>query len=168
MSILYDFRNGKVADLDQVKTLGFIAFSKYFDQLSTEGKNMLETSLNDESKYLHLFENAKCFVCSFNHDIVGMAFLVPSGTAFDVFEKDWAVIRMVSVHPEHSGKGIARKLTQQCIDYAKQINEKTIALHTSEMMTNARHLYESMGFKIKKEIDTRFGKRYWLYLLENI
>ncbi|MEI6022171.1 MAG: GNAT family N-acetyltransferase [Bacteroidota bacterium] len=162
----YVYREANEADLEQLKQLGFIAFSKHFEQLSEQGRNALETALNDESRYVHLLKHAKCFASTFEDSIIGMAFIIRSGNAFDVFEKDWSVIRMVSVHPQHSGKGIARTLTQHCIQYAKQMNEKTIALHTSEMMPNARHLYESMGFKIKKEIDPRFGKRYWLYVLE--
>ncbi|MDX2173612.1 MAG: hypothetical protein SFY56_10845 [Bacteroidota bacterium] len=33
-----------------------------------------------------------------------------------------------------------------CIAHAKQNNEKTIALHTSEFMDAARHIYEGLGF----------------------
>jgi uncharacterized protein (DUF1810 family) len=32
-------------------------------------------------------------------------------------------------------------------------------------MDAARHIYESLGFTILKEIPNRFGKRYWLYTL---
>ena len=53
-----------------------------------------------------------------------------------------------------------------CIDIANRNGEKTIALHTSEMMDKARHIYESLGFTILREIDQRLGKRYWLYTLE--
>lgn len=45
-------------------------------------------------------------------------------------------------------------------------NERTIALHTSEFMDAARHIYESVGFVKVKEIPARYGKKYWLYLLE--
>jgi hypothetical protein len=33
-------------------------------------------------------------------------------------------------------------------------------------MDTARHIYESVGFKVLKEIDQRLGKRYWLYKLD--
>lgn len=39
-------------------------------------------------------------------------------------------------------------------------------LHTSEMMGAARHIYESLGFKKLREIEPRYGKKYWLYKLE--
>jgi ribosomal protein S18 acetylase RimI-like enzyme len=53
-----------------------------------------------------------------------------------------------------------------CIDKAKQTKEKTIALHTSEFMDAARHIYESLGFKVLHEIAPRLGKKYWLYTLD--
>jgi len=161
----YHFREGNIKDLAQVKKLGLFSFSQYFNELTEENKNILEKALNDEQKTINLLTHSKSFVCEYEQQIVGMAFLVPSGNAFDVFEKEWAVIRMVSVNPMHGGKGIAKSLTQNCIAFAKQTNEKTIALHTSEMMHAARHIYENLGFKILKEIEPRFGKRYWLYLL---
>ena len=56
-------------------------------------------------------------------------------------------------------------LTQRCIEKAKALEEKTIALHTSEFQNAARHIYESEGFKKIKEFEL-YGKKYWIYLLE--
>lgn len=95
-----------------------------------------------------------------------MAFLIPKGNPSDIYDKDWCSIRFVTVDPDFGGQGIGRKLTTICIDRAIQNGEKIIALHTSELMNNARHIYESLGFKIVREIDPRLGKRYWLYLLQ--
>lgn len=75
------------------------------------------------------------------------------------------IIRFVSVHPEFSGKVIGRQLTEKCIEIAKNTNEQIITLHTSEMMHKARHIYESLGFTILRELEPRLGKRYWLYTL---
>lgn len=100
--------------------------------------------------------------------IVGMAHIIPNGNPADIFKIEWSYIRMVGVNPKYQGQGqgIAKTLTQMCIYKAKQTNEKTIALHTSEFMDAARHIYESLGFKILQEIDQRFGKKYWLYTLD--
>jgi len=48
----------------------------------------------------------------------------------------------------------------------EELKEKTIALHTSEFMDAARHIYEGLGFIMVKEIPPRYGKRYWLYRLD--
>jgi len=69
------------------------------------------------------------------------------------------------VNPRYGNQGIGKKLTQMCIDHAKKLNEKIIALHTSEFMHAARHIYASLGFTIVKEIEPIFGKKYWLYHL---
>ncbi len=95
-----------------------------------------------------------------------MAFLVSNGNPTEIYDKDWSYIHFVTVDPKYSGLGIGRKLTNLCIETARQNRETVIALHTSEFMHTARHIYESMGFKILKEIDQRLGKRYWLYKLE--
>jgi ribosomal protein S18 acetylase RimI-like enzyme len=94
-----------------------------------------------------------------------MAFIVLSGNPTEIFQSNWSYIRFVSVHPNHSGKGIGKYLTQLCIDFAKQNNEQTVVLHTSEFMNKARHIYESLGFAILKELEPRLGEKYWLYTL---
>ena len=95
-----------------------------------------------------------------------MAFLVPHGNPTEIYDENWCYIRFVSVDPEFGGKGIGRQLTENCIQIAIDNKEQTIALHTSEMMNTARHIYESLGFKILKEIEPRLGKKYWLYTLD--
>ncbi|HEX8331750.1 MAG TPA: GNAT family N-acetyltransferase, partial [Segetibacter sp.] len=126
----------------------------------------LKTNLNNEELLSDLISKSYTFVCVDGDMIIGMAFLLPSGNPTDIFEKDWCYIRMVGVHPDYAGRGIARSLTQKCIEKAKELNEKTIALHTSEFMEAARHLYETIGFRILKEIPDRLGKKYWLYILD--
>jgi ribosomal protein S18 acetylase RimI-like enzyme len=95
-----------------------------------------------------------------------MAFLVSKGNPTDIYEEEWSYVRFVTVDPDFGGQGIGRKLTTMCIAAARQNGEKTIALHTSELMGKARHIYETLGFEILKEIDQRLGKRYWLYKLD--
>lgn len=73
---------------------------------------------------------------------------------------------MVGVNPKYAGMGIGKQLSQMCIDYAIETDEDYIALHTSEFMDAARHVYENLGFKKLREIDARFGKRYWIYIMD--
>lgn len=126
----------------------------------------LNNALHDEKGLRELLDKSKTFVCVDTDKIVGMAYLIPSGNPTDIYQEDWCYIRMLGVNLLYTGKGVARKLTELCIEEAKKMKEKTIALHTSEFMDAARHLYESIGFKILKEIPHRLGKRYWLYTLE--
>lgn len=95
-----------------------------------------------------------------------MAFLVPSGNPTEIYAKNWCHLRFVSVDPNCRGRKIGESLTRKCIEIALSNKENTMALHTSEMMKAARHIYEKIGFRVQKEIDQRFGVRYWLYTLD--
>lgn len=160
------YRSGTLKDIDQLVQLAIASYSPYTTLLTAEHANQLTAILKDEKKIIPLLEIGKCFVCIHQNTIVGMAFLIPNGHPYDFYKPEWAQIRYVGVHPDYQGMGIAKKLTQMCITYAKDTGEKTIALHTSEFMDAARHVYESLGFKRDKELDPRFGKIYWSYLLD--
>lgn len=159
------YRSGTTNDIQQLKSLSLKAYGQYAQILTPENWHKLRTNLNDDRLMSKLLETSYSFVCLDGDAIVGMAFLIPSGNATDIFQHDWCYIRMVGVHPGYTGRGIARKLTETSIVKAKELSEKIIALHTSEFMDAARHMYESMGFKIFKDIPDRLGKKYWLYTL---
>lgn len=161
------YRQGTKDDVQNLKTLAIKSWASFRKQLTEENWNSLEQTLTNEKTYEKLIEQSTCILCIAGQDnVVGMAFIVPNGNATDIYLKDWSYIRFVSVDPKFGGQGIGRKLTTMCIDIAKRNGEKTIALHTSEIMYKARHIYESLGFTILREIDQRLGKRYWLYTLE--
>ncbi|HET6226329.1 MAG TPA: GNAT family N-acetyltransferase [Bacteroidia bacterium] len=161
----FTYRSATIKDVDELVQLSIDSYSPYITLLSAEHANKLAHVIKDKENILALLDRAKCFICIHQNKIIGMAFLVKSGQPHDFYEAIWAQIRMVGVHPDYQGMGIAKKLTQMCITHAKDTGEKTIALHTSEFMDAARHIYESLGFKREKELEKRFGKIYWLYLL---
>jgi ribosomal protein S18 acetylase RimI-like enzyme len=160
------YREGFKDDLKQIRELAVISYRQYANVLNTENWEKLNISLNSESTFSDIIEKSIPFVCTDNDTIVGMAFFYPHGNPTDIYQDNWCYIRMVGVHPHYSGRGIGRKLTMMCIEKAKDLHEKTIALHTSEFMDAARHIYESIGFKVLKEIPQRLGKRYWVYTLD--
>ena len=160
------YRVGTINDLDQLQDLGIIAYGQFQSVLTPDNWEIFNGNLQDKQKFIDILNIAKCFVCLDNNKIVGVAYIIPSGNPTDLFKNEWAYIRMVGVKPKYRGQAIAKTLTQMCIDFAKQSNEKTIALHTSEFMDAARHIYEGIGFKVLKEIPPLFGKKYWLYTLE--
>lgn len=161
------YRRGQLNDLNDLKLLALKSWRQFQPMLTSENWKLLHGNLNDDKTYFELLENAACFVCTIHaNKIIGMAFLVSSGNPTDIYDKDWSYIRFVTVDPEFGGKGIGKHLTQLCMELAKSNNEKHIALHTSELMNNARHIYEHLGFTILKEIPQRLGKRYWLYKID--
>lgn len=165
--MILTYRQGTKDDLQGLKKLAIKSWTPFQKQLTDENWNSLKQTISKDKTYEELIDQSTCIVCvADNNNIIGMAFIVPNGNPTDIYLKEWSYIRFVSVDPDFGGKGIGRKLTTLCINNAKENGEKTIALHTSEIMDKARHIYESLGFKILREIDQRLGKRYWLYKLD--
>ena len=155
-----------MGDVEQLKRLALISYGQFHNTLTEENWAKLSTHLSSENLFPGLLKTARGFVCENENEIIGMAFLVPKGNPTDIFEADWSYIRMVGVNPNFEGRGIGKQLTQMCIDFAWSNQEKVIALHTSEFMDAARHIYEGLGFRKFKELERRYEKRYWLYKLE--
>ncbi|HEV8514825.1 MAG TPA: GNAT family N-acetyltransferase [Cyclobacteriaceae bacterium] len=160
------YRAGNSDDVAGLQKLALISYGQFQNTLTEENWNRLRAHIINESLFPNLLKTSKGFVCEHEHEIIGMAFLVPKGNPTEIFEEDWSYIRMVGVHPRFGGKGIGKTLTQMCIDFARSSGEKIIALHTSEFMNAARHIYENLGFKQIKELEPRYEKRYWIYKLE--
>jgi ribosomal protein S18 acetylase RimI-like enzyme len=57
------------------------------------------------------------------------------------------VIRALAVHPACRRGGVGRVLTEECLWRARQDQAAWVGLHTSELMTAARTMYEAMGFR---------------------
>ncbi len=166
MNNSFRYREGSLHDKEQLQKLKIISYSQFSKVLTPDNWAKMNESLHDEDKLTELINKSKIYVCMWNNEMVGVAYLVPSGSAWGPFKAEWSYIRNVGVNPEFRGRGIAKTLTKMCIDYAKKSGEKIIALHTSEFMDAARHIYEGIGFKAIEEIEPIFGKKYWLYMLE--
>ncbi len=164
----FKYRTATFADKDNLQQLGLNAYGRFEKVLTEENWQKLYGIQSGENTYADLLKKSICFVCENEGRIVGMAFLILSGNPTQIFLEEWCYLRMVGVHTDFGGYGIAGNLTKMCIDYAKAAGEKTIALHTSEFMDAARHIYEKIGFRQLREIPPAFGKRYWLYTMELI
>jgi ribosomal protein S18 acetylase RimI-like enzyme len=160
-----EYRIAGEDDVTGLLKLGVASYGQFRDLLDDEYWQKLKSFLNSEGVYSDLLAKSLCFVGVVDQQIVGMAFLILSGNPTDIFEAGWSYLRMVGVHPDFEGRGIGTRLMQLCIDHAKMKGEKSLALHTSEFMDSARHIYEKMGFVQIKELERRLGKRYWLYQL---
>lgn len=159
------YRIGTINDIEQLQELAIIANGQFQSVLTPDNWEIFNGNLHDRQKFIDILNIAKCFVCLDHDKIVGVAYIIPSGNPTNIFKSEWSYIRMVGVNPNHRGQGIAKALTEMCINFALQNNEKTIALHTSEFMDAARHIYENLGFTVLEEIPLLYGKKYWLYSL---
>lgn len=60
---------------------------------------------------------------------------------------DEAHIRMLGVHPEARGRGIARSLIDTCFELARDAGRSYVTLHTTQRMKVAQAMYAAMGFE---------------------
>jgi len=65
----------------------------------------------------------------------------------------WAGLRLLSVPPEARGMGIGRVLMDECLRRSRRLGVPTLGLHTTEIMSVAREMYERMGFVRVPEFD---------------
>lgn len=159
------YRKASLADVDKLKALGIESYSEFSKVLTNTNWNKMNSFLESDANLIRLIHQSTVFVCEKGSDIIGMIYLVPSGNPTELFQENWSYIRFLGVNTKFRGNGIGKKLTDLCMEYAKETNEKYVALHTSEFMDAARAIYEKRGFKKTKEIEY-LGKKYWIYLIE--
>ena len=71
---------------------------------------------------------------------------IPGGHPRPPLEPDQAHVRMLGVDPDFQRRGVARLLMEACLEEARRAGKRRITLETTEAMTVAHSLYESMGF----------------------
>ena len=89
---------------------------------------------------------------------------IPGAAGFTRFPPEWAVMRVLAVHPESRGRGFGRLLAQEVVDRGRDDGAATMGLHTSELMTTATGMYQRMGFELQESF-THLGLKFGLYRL---
>jgi ribosomal protein S18 acetylase RimI-like enzyme len=160
------YRPAELNDLEALVALGLASYGRLKKNLTPGNWEKMESVINSDQTFPVLIRSCHSFVCEENSRILGMAFLVPRGNPTKIYSSNTSYIRMVGVHPDADGRGIAQTLTSLCIDKAKETGEKTVMLHSAEIMYAARHIYEKSGFKKIRMLDEHYGLPYWLYQLD--
>jgi ribosomal protein S18 acetylase RimI-like enzyme len=157
------YRTATEQDLKSLETLALAAYGRLKTEMTPDNWLKMQSVLTSEDTFPKMVASCFTFVCEEDKDLLGMAFLVPHGNPTKVYSPDTSYIRMVGVHPDAGGKGIAQTLTRLCLDKARETGETTISLHSAEIMYAARHIYEKLGFKKIRLLDEHYGLEYWLY-----
>jgi GNAT superfamily N-acetyltransferase len=108
---------------------------------------------------------SKLLIAELDHDVVGCVSYFPPGSKAsypsDSFSErwpdDWGAFRLLAVDPKARGHGVGRRLTDECIERARQEGAPALGLHTTAPMAIARAMYERIGFERAPEYDFRPG-----------
>ncbi len=156
-----EVREATERDMDEVRRVSLAAHREYAGVLEPAAWERLEGGVSNVAA---LAESGRAIVAESEDGIAGsVVYFQPGSSSLGIFEPGWASIRMLSVDPEHRGRGLGRLLSEECLARAREDGAQRVALHTGEQMTAARRLYERMGFEVLREIEPRFGFRYWIY-----
>lgn len=98
-----------------------------------------EEQLADPQKYF-LDCGGQIFVALHNGQVVGTCAVLPHGT-------DDVELAKLTVASEFRGQGIARRLVERCIAYAREQKARRVMLVTNSQLRAALQLYESLGFR---------------------
>src|SRR5579864_763440 len=128
------YRIADQKDLPALEELGLASYGHLKIHMSPENWLKMETLLKSDQTFPLLVRDCHSFVCEENGRLLGMAYLVPSGNPTKVYSAATSYIRMVGVHPDAGGKGIAQSLTKLCLEKAKETGEAMISLHSAEIM----------------------------------
>jgi GNAT superfamily N-acetyltransferase len=89
------------------------------------------------------------------------------GCVFLVKDSDTvARLRLLLVDPAARGRALGKRLTGECVRYARERGYAGITLWTQQVLTAARHVYAGAGFRLtSSEARKSFGKdvvsEYW-------
>jgi putative acetyltransferase len=98
-----------------------------------------EEQLADPRAYF-LDRGGQIFVAVNDDNVIGTCAIVPHGV--DEFE-----VAKLTVSPAFRGQGIARRLVERCLAYARERGARRVVLVSNSRLHTALRLYESFGFE---------------------
>jgi len=96
-------------------------------------------------------ERERCWIAELDREPAGSVFVVKES-------KTVAKLRLLLVEPKARGRGLGRRLVEECIAFARDKGYRKLVLWTQSNLAAARHIYKQAGFKrVKREPHRTFG-----------
>jgi ribosomal protein S18 acetylase RimI-like enzyme len=150
-------------DLDAIAALNVSAYEEFSHRMTTDGWQSMKGAVESVETR---FDTSRFLVVRGAQGLLGSVAYCPAGAGNPaIFPPEWAAVLLLAVAPEGRGQGIGKRLTSACIDLARRDGAAVIGLFTSELMTQAQRVYESLGFVRESELAPRNGLRYFRYKL---
>lgn len=124
----------RLADADAFRALNEAWIEKYFG-LEEPDREILGNPIG------HIIEpGGFIYMACVDGRAVGCCALIPEGAG--VYQ-----VAKMAVDEQHRRRGIGRKLLSHVIEHARAAGATLLTLESSSKLTNAVHLYESLGFR---------------------
>lgn len=151
------------ADAVAVNAVAKAAWQQFEPGFKTDWEGFISYAANTAA----LADELDLIVAEVDGKMIGViGYVRPQRPRENVFPMDWAVIRMLSVHPDARGQGAGRALTLECVNRAKRDGAGIIGLHTGPMFSTALEMYLRMGFTLQRALPDRRGNPVNLYAME--
>lgn len=106
------------------------------------------------AKFIREFDSKaeRCWIAEKDGRTVGSVFVVRE-------DETTAKLRLLAVDPSARGLGIGHRLVDECLRFARLAGYKRMVLWTNSVLTDARKIYEKVGFTlVEEEPHHSFGK----------
>jgi GNAT superfamily N-acetyltransferase len=150
-------RGARPADRSAIEAVTLAAYEQYAailpPRLWLEYRRNIEETLAGAALDITIVAEAE------GGALVGSVLIHPAGARMAVpgrGEADrlaYPEVRLLAVAPAARGRGVGRRLMDECIRRARLSGAKALTLHTTDMMTVALQLYERMGFVRATDLD---------------
>ena len=104
---------------------------------------MIQDSINAGQLYV-LSDGAEIAACVIANDEKVDGY---SDAPWQIDSDEVIVLHVLAVHPNHRGKGLARRLVENVIEQERKVGKKTLRLDVIENNTTAEKLYQKLGFQ---------------------
>ena len=155
-------RQAAERDIEPARTILRAAYSEYEPSFPAENwapylKDILDLEGRSEASDLLVGEIDGRVVGCVSYFPPGSKASYPSDAFSERWPDDWAAFRLLAVDPRARGRGVGRRLTDACIERAREQGAPCLGLHTTAPMAAARGMYERMGFERAPRFDFRPG-----------